>query len=47
MSMRTGAFKVLARAVTAAGRKALANYLQSMKSLIEYLESAKKKGMDS
>ena len=26
--------------ITPAGRKALANYLQSMKSLIEYLESA-------
>jgi DNA-binding HxlR family transcriptional regulator len=27
--------------ITTAGRKALANYLQSMKSLIEYLEAAK------
>ena len=27
--------------ITAAGRKALTNYLQSMKSLIEYMESAK------
>lgn len=27
--------------ITPVGRKALANYLQSMKSLIEYLESAK------
>jgi DNA-binding HxlR family transcriptional regulator len=26
--------------ITAAGRKALANYLQSMKSLIDYMESA-------
>ena len=29
--------------ITAAGRKALANYLESMKSLIEYMESAKGK----
>ena len=29
--------------ITATGRKALTNYLQSMKSLIEYLESAKLK----
>ena len=28
--------------ITAAGRQALANYLQSMKSLIEYLESVEK-----
>jgi len=27
--------------ITAAGRKALAHYLQSMKTLIEYMESAK------
>jgi DNA-binding HxlR family transcriptional regulator len=27
--------------ITAAGRKALANYLQAMKNLIEYLESGK------
>ena len=27
--------------ITAAGRKALTNYLQSMKSLIDYVESAK------
>jgi len=27
--------------ITVAGRKALANYLQSMKSLIEYMEAAK------
>ncbi len=27
--------------ITAAGRKALRNYLQSMKTLIEYMESAK------
>lgn len=29
--------------ITTAGRKALTNYLQSMKSLIEYLETAKEK----
>ena len=29
--------------ITAAGRKALAYYLQSMKTLIEYMESAKEK----
>jgi DNA-binding HxlR family transcriptional regulator len=29
--------------ITAAGRKALAHYLQSMKTLIEYMESAKDK----
>ena len=29
--------------ITTAGRKALTNYLQNMKSLIEYLESAKEK----
>jgi len=28
--------------ITAAGRQALANYLQSMKSLIDYMESASK-----
>jgi DNA-binding MarR family transcriptional regulator len=28
--------------ITASGRQALANYLQSMKSLIDYLESASK-----
>ena len=31
--------------ITASGRKALAHYLQSMKNLIEYLESAKEKAM--
>src|SRR5436190_5735566 len=29
--------------ITAAGRKALTNYLQSMKTLIEYMESSKEK----
>jgi DNA-binding PadR family transcriptional regulator len=29
--------------ITAAGRKALAHYLQSMKTLIEYMESAKER----
>jgi predicted ArsR family transcriptional regulator len=33
--------------ITANGRHALANYLQSMKSLIEYMESAKGKDADS
>jgi DNA-binding HxlR family transcriptional regulator len=33
--------------ITATGRKALAKYLQSMKSLIEYLESTKEREMAS
>jgi DNA-binding MarR family transcriptional regulator len=33
--------------ITVAGRKALANYLQSMKNLIEYIESAKEKAVIS
>jgi hypothetical protein len=33
--------------ITTAGRKALMNYLQNMKSLIEYLESAKEKEIAS
>jgi len=32
--------------ITATGRKALANYLQSMKSLIEYVESDSKPAAD-
>jgi DNA-binding MarR family transcriptional regulator len=33
--------------ITTTGRKALANYLQNMKSLIEYMESAKEKQTSS
>jgi len=30
--------------ITASGRRALTNYLQNMKSLIDYMDSAKEKG---
>jgi DNA-binding MarR family transcriptional regulator len=33
--------------ITTAGKKALAQYLESMKSLIEYMESAKEKDLAS